>query len=279
MNVMAWLKWEQNGFLPKVSAFIIYLVVFLYILIFRIFNNVVGLGESEFFPIEIITTACILTAIIFIYFIYKKDLLKIGKSNILYSFLFVTFILYYLAENNWLLGRDHLVGVLVFGAIIGSVFMFSLFKIYNVNLEAGIIFGTAIIFLVFGTLVDASIDGYIPIDFGIDRVGLIEEVFELYASMFFLHSFIMLYFYSITQDNLDTIRRRTLIKIFMGTLLLGFGNSLLLQNRGESDSISRNLLGLLIIGLTLSMFYISFNMKKPSKNSNDIDNKNNALIR
>ncbi len=275
---MNWPKWKQTGLLQKITAVFIYLVVFLYVLIFRVFVNIVGSGEPEFFPIEILTTACILAAIVFIYMIYKKDVLRIGKSNILYPILLVTFFSYYLAENNWLLGRDHLVGVVILGAIIGSVFIVTLLKIYKVSLEAGVIFGLAIFFLAFGTLIDASADGYIPADFGINRAGLIEEVFELYASMFILHSLILLHYFSNPQNYLNSKKRRTLAKVFMGASVLSYGNSLLLYNRGEPVPISRTLTGLFIIVLTLSIFYIYFIMKKSLQNSNDIDDKSYAFL-
>jgi hypothetical protein len=205
-------------------------------------------------------------------------MLEIGLNNILYPFLLITFILYYLGENNWLLGRDHLVGVLLFGAIIGLVLIITLLRIFKINFEAGAIFGIAIYFLVFGTIVDASIDGYFPFDLGLSHAGLIEEVFELFASMFFLHSLLLLCFNSRSNDNPIVIDRRIFVKIFTGALFLSYGNSLLLQNKGEPVPLSRNLVGILIIGLTLSMFYISFVKKSSSKSSEEDLDKNHVKI-
>jgi hypothetical protein len=276
------MKWRKRGrSVPLSDAFAIsfYSSISIYILVFRVYINIVGSGESEFFPVEILTTASIISAIIFIYQIYKKDILKIGKRNILYPCLLVTFFTYYLAENNWLLGRDDLTGVVAFGVITGLIFIITLINIYKINLKAGIIFGLGIIFLVIGTIVDASVDGFIPLGVGIGQAGLVEEVFELYASLFFLHSLVLLYFYSNTQDQLMVQNRRALAKTFMGTLVLSYANSLLLYDRQDPVPIQRILSGLLIVAFTLSVIYISFILKNPLQNSDVIDEKNYTLLK
>ncbi|UCE73387.1 MAG: hypothetical protein JSV56_10180 [Methanomassiliicoccales archaeon] len=233
----------------KITAVFLYLSVLLYVLVFRVLFDIVGSNEPEYFPMEIITTACIICTIIFIYMIYYEEKLNIGRKNILYPLLIVTFCAYYLAENNWLLIRDYLLGTVIFGVVAGMVLLFALLRMFYIDQKVGFVFFLGLSFLMLGTFVDASVDGLIPINLGIAYTGIIEEVLELFASMLILHSFMLLYFGTKTDVPVMVKNRLDLVKIGSGSLLFGLGNSFLISDIGRIASIQRILFGLLIIAI------------------------------
>jgi hypothetical protein len=233
----------------NITALFLYLAVLIYILVFRVYFDIVGNKETEYFPVEILTTACIICAIIFIYMIYYEEKLNIGRRNILYPLLIVTFCAYYLAENNWLLIRDHLLGTALFGGIAGLVLLLALWRMFSIDRKAGIVFFLGLSFLMLGTFVDASVDGLIPFKLGITHTAIIEEALELYAIMLLLHSLMLLYFGTKTDIPVLVQSRLDLVKIASGSLLFGLGNSFLLSDIGRITSIERMIFGLLIISI------------------------------
>jgi hypothetical protein len=261
-------KGEPRIRMVNLFAIFIYLAAFTYIIIFRVLNEIVGSAEPEYFPIEILTTANVILVMIFIYLIYEEDKLKIGSKNILYLFLILTFMAYYLAENNWLPQRSTKLGIVVYGALIGMVFLLAIRRIYRVDRRACAILILGIGFLVSGTIVDASSDGNLPITFGISRVGLIEEVLELYASLFFLHCFSLLYFSSKAPQPVMVKRRLDIAVISLGGLFFGFGNSFFICDHGREPALEQVMLGLSIVTFGLIMvFMILVNRKLQKSNS------------
>jgi hypothetical protein len=263
------MKWHNNGkahLLPEAIAVIIYSLIFIYILVFRIYFNIVGPGESELFPVEILTTASIISVIVIIYMIFRNDILNIGKSNILYPCLLGTFFAYYMAESDWLPGRDKfLMGLFAYGLVIGLVFIITLKIIYNVDKRAFLTFTLGILFLILGTSVDAMNDGVFVLYITLSRSGLLEEALELFGSLFFLHTFILLYFSS-NKGIVSMINEwSTIIKIYIGSVIVSFGNSFLLIDR-EGQTLTKIFLGIFIIIFGLTMILIILNngkMRKP----------------
>jgi hypothetical protein len=249
---------QINVRLINIALIIFYVILLFYILIFRVFSNIIGSNESEYYPIEIITTMGVIFSIAIIFLISKENRLKLEKTYIFYPILIATFIAFYLAENNWLYGRETLVGVLIFGGIFSLVLVFCLKYIYLAKKEAGLIFGIGIFLLAFGTFIDMAVDGYIPLDVSILRFGYIEEICELYAILLFLHSFLMVYFNEETGFPIYIKNRIELTYIAMGSAVFGFGNSLLLMNNGRAPPIERTLLGLMIIGFALVILILNF---------------------
>lgn len=199
--------------------------------------------------------------------IYKRDILNIGRKNILYPSLLMSFFAYYLAENNWLSGRDNMTGIAVFGAITGLILIITFLKIYRINSKIAIIFGMAITFLALSTIIDASVDGYVNVISGIGFMGLIEEVIELYASMFFLHSLILVYTNSNPHTCLKEKNWQPLIRIMMYAVVLSYFNSILLFDHSEQIPFQRLMVGFLMITVVLSVLFISFFMKRSQRNS------------
>lgn len=262
------MKWHNSGkahLLPEAIAFIIYSLIFIYILVFRIYFNIVGPGESELFPVEILTTASIISVIVIIYMIFRNDILNIGKSNILYPCLLGTFFAYYLAESNWLPGRDKfLMGLFAYGLVIGLVFIITLKIIYNVDKISFLTFTMGILFLILGTSVDAMNDGVFVLYISLSRPGLLEEALELYGSLFFLHTFILLYFSS-NKGIVSTINEWfTIIKIYIGSVIVSYGNSFLLIDR-EKQTLTKISLGIFIVIFGLAVIFIILYNRKMRK--------------
>ena len=262
---------QVNAKFVNMAVISLYFLILIYILIFRIFSNIITTNEPEYYPLEIITTIGIVLSIIIIYFIFKEDKLKIKKNNIFYPILLFTFVAYYLAENNWLLGRDALLGIVIYGGVFGLVLLFGMKYIYLVNKGAGFIFGFGIILLCFGTLADATVDGYVPLNLGINRIGLIEEVCELYASLLFLHSFLLIYFNGETEFPVLIKNKLDLTNMAVGAAVFGFGNSFLLENHNRPIPMERIFFGLMIIAFALAI--LIFNFKKLIS----IDNSQNTV--
>jgi hypothetical protein len=249
---------QINVRLINITLIILYIILLFYILIFRIFLNIIGSNESEYYPIEIITTMGVIFSIVIIFLISIENRLKLEKNYIFYPILIATFIAFYLGENNWLYGREAFVGVLIFGGVFGLVLIFGLKYVYSVKKEAGFIFGIGIFLLTFGTFIDTAVDGYIPLDLNILRIGSIEETCELYAVLLFLHSFLIVYFNEETGFPIYIKDRTELAYMAMGAAVFGFGNSLLLANNGRPAPIERILLGLMIIAFAMVILILNF---------------------
>jgi hypothetical protein len=263
-------KGEPRIQMVNVFAILIYLGAFLYIIIFRVLNEIVGSAEPEYFPIEILTTANVILVMIFIYMIHEEDKLKIGSKNILYLFLILTFLSYYLAENNWLPERSTKLGIVVYGTLIGMVFLLAIKRIYQLDKRACALLILGIGFIVSGTIVDASSDGNLPITLGISRIGLIEEVLELYASLFFLHCFSLLYFSSKAPQPIMVKRRLDIAVISLGGLFFGYGNSFFICDHGREPAIEQVMTGLSIVAFGLvmvSMILVNRKLQKSNSSS------------
>jgi hypothetical protein len=238
----------------------LYIILLGYIMIFRVFSNIIGTNEPEYYPMEMITTMCIVFSISIIYLISKEDKLDLKDGKIFYPLLLVTFGAYYLAENNWLLGRDALVGIIIYGGVSGLVLLFGLKYIYNIKKGAAIVFGLGIFLLCFGTFADATIDGYVNFNLDLVRVGLIEEICELFASVLFLHSFLLVYFTTRTRKPIFIKNRYDLSIMAMGAAVVGFGNSFLLESHNQPVPMERIAIGLVII--TFALVIILSNIKR-----------------
>ena len=114
------MKLYNRRFFNLVFVFI-YMLVALYIILFRVIYNIVGPNEPEYYPLEIITTIAVILSIVLSSLIFYENKKQTGEIDKLYLVLFIFFIAYYLAENNWLFGREFFIGTVVYAIIAGIV--------------------------------------------------------------------------------------------------------------------------------------------------------------
>jgi len=291
-------SWGPRGrhHLPFV---ILYVSAFLYVLIFRVIYDIVPQHtETEFYPIEIMTTVMVLLSIIISYIIYLENREKcitlqngtsthesVRKGNRLLTqtmmnetepnaegrestykldrAVIVLFFMYYLAESNWLPGRDYTVGTVMYGIISLVVCKFILESMYSSDRTVFTLFLLGIICIVIGSFFDAMTDGKLPFmlvegDSVPFSRTLFEEVPELYASILFLHSLFLRYF-DITRDHtINPMDIKSASVLITSACFCGIGNSFFLLDRGQAISIIRLAIGLLIISVGVLLPYIYF---------------------
>ncbi|MCK5561580.1 MAG: hypothetical protein KAJ51_13340 [Thermoplasmata archaeon] len=223
-----------------------YILIFVYILIFRLIYNVVGSGEPEYYPMEVITTIIIILSIVVSYLIYNEHQNNTGEHDLVFVLLFIFFCAYFLAENNWLFGRENVYGTVGYAIFSGIVFILVLSKTYPINRCVFIIFLLAVICLAIGSMIDAIIDGIIPITFNVYNRILYEEISEVYASLFFLHSILLLYLHvTHKKAGFDLDKQGTLI-IVTSAIIIGCGNLYLLLDHGQPIQMGRLLIGIIL---------------------------------
>jgi hypothetical protein len=235
---------------------------------------VVGSNEPEYYPLEIITTIAVILSIILSFLIFYENKERNLETYNLYLLLLIFFIAYYLAENNWLYGRESAVGTITYAFFAGAVFLFTMMKTYNINKPIFLIFSCGVIFLAVGTIIDAIIDGYIPLTFNMRNRILFEEIPEAYASLFFLHSMLLFYFY-LTQEKSSFVLDKvgTLIIVF-SSIIIGYGNSYFLLEHGNPLDINRMVVGIILylFGLLLIIgYFMYFHVNDQTRYWRDID--------
>lgn len=253
---------------PENLIFIlVYIFIFVYIIFFRVIYNVVGSEEPEFYPMEVITTIIIILSIVVLYLIYYEHSNITGEPDLVYVLLFIFFCAYFLAENNWLFGRENIYGTVGYAIFSGIVFILTLSKTYSINRCVYIIFLLAVACLAIGSIIDAIIDGIIPITFNVYKRILYEEILEVYASLFFLHSILLLYLHITPEKVRFDLDKQGALIIVTSAIIIGYGNSYLLLDHGQAIQMSRLLIGIILylfgVFMILGYFiYFRYNDRK-----------------
>jgi hypothetical protein len=140
-------------------------------------------------------------------------------------------------------------------------------RTYSVDKSIFAIFLLGTICLAIGTIIDAIIDELIPLTLNLTNRILYEEIPEVYASLFFLHSILILYFH-ITQEKsrfeLDDIGASIII---ICSIIIGYGNSYFLLDHGAPIRIERLIIGLVLCltGLIIVFGYFLYYRKNDKK--------------
>jgi hypothetical protein len=241
----------------------IYIIVAIYIILFRFIYDIVGSDEPEYYPMEIITTITVIISVVISYLIFYENKKQTSEIDKVYLLLFIFYIAYFLAENNWLSGRESGAGTFCYAIFAGIIFLLMLVRTYNLDRSIFILFLMGTISLAIGSIIDAIIDEVIPLTLNLNNRILYEEIPEVYASLFFLHSILMLYIH-ITQEKcrfmLDDIGASMII---ICSIIIGYGNSYLLLDHGAPLRIDRLIIGIILYltGLFLVCGYFIYYLK------------------
>lgn len=241
-----------------------YLLVSIYIIFFRVLFDIVGSREPEYYPLEIATTIAIILTIILIFLIYYENKQFMEEHDNFYILLIIVFSAYFLAENNWLLGRESPVGTITFGVLVAFVFLIALMKLYRIDKSIFMLFLLGIILLFSGTLVDAMSDEIISVAFSKSDLLLLEEILEVFASLFFLHSMYLLYLHSTRENRLFQISKNEARLIVICASIMGYGNSFLLEDIGRPIPMYRIIIGIVLylVGISILIFHFKFRARK-----------------
>jgi hypothetical protein len=256
------MKLHPRRFFNLVFIFL-YILVAVYIILFRVVYNIVGSNEPEYYPLEIISTIAVILSIVISYLIFYENRQK-SEIDKIYLLLFVFFIAYYLAENNWLCGRESVIGTICYAIFASIVFLLMLYRTYDIEKTIFILFLLGTICLAIGTIIDAIIDDVLPLTLNLPNRILYEEISEVYASLLFLHSILILYFH-ITQEKcrfmLDDIGTSIIITC---SIIIGYGNSYLLLDHGAPIRIDRLIIGIILCltGLFMVLGYFIYYRKR-----------------
>jgi len=173
------------------------------------------------------------------------------------------FFMFYLAENNWLPGREFTIGTAIYGLFGLVVCKYILERLYHSNRTAFFLFVLGIMSMATGASFDAMTDGKLPFklfdgdDLPFSRT-LLEEVPELYASIFFLHS-LFLHYLDTTRDHARYPIDRTATSVLLtSAVLCGVGNSFFLEDHGKPIELTRLLIGLFIFSTGALLAYRHF---------------------
>jgi hypothetical protein len=238
----------------------IYILVALYVILFRVIYNIVGSNEPEYYPLEISTTIAVILSIVLSSLIFYENKKQTGEIDKLYLILFIFFIAYYLAENNWLFGREFFIGTVAYAIIAGIVFLLILARTYNLEKSVFLIFLLGVICLAIGTIIDGIIDDVIPLTLDISNRTLYEEVPEVYASLFFLHSLLFFYFYTTKEKSWFLLDNVGASIIVICSIIIGYGTSYFLLDHGRPIQLDRLVIGVILylIGLFLVFGYFVY---------------------
>ncbi len=244
-----------------------YIVVSIYIIFFRFFFDIVGSKEPEYYPLEIVTTIAIILTIILISLIYYENKKSMEENDSLYFGLIIVFFAYFLAENNWLLGRESPFGTIAFGMLAFLVFLFTLKRTYGIDTSVFSLLLLGVLFLLSGTLVDAMSDESISVAFSKSDLLLLEEIFEVFASLFFLHSMYLLYLHLTRKKRVFQISKNEAYLIVICASVMGYGNSFLLEDVGRPIPIYRIVIGvvLYLVGISILIFHFKFRTTKETE--------------
>ena len=291
-------SWEPRG-RPHLPFVILYVSAFLYILIFRvIFNIVPPHAETEYYPIETMTTMMVLLSIVISYLIFLENRgiritmrnesslnESVRKENRLLTqdpisgvdpnaeeseetyqldrAIIVLFFMFYLGENNWLPGREYIVGTVIYGMIGLVVCKYVLESMYSSNRTVFTLFFLGIILMAAGSFFDAMTDGKLPIKLTETNSvpfsrTLLEEVPEFYASILFLHSLFLRYIDTTRDHTHNPIDPTSATVLITSAVFCGFGNSFFLEDHGHTIPLIRLIMGLLIFSVGVFLTYIYF---------------------
>ncbi|UCH89951.1 MAG: hypothetical protein JSV49_04710 [Thermoplasmata archaeon] len=233
-----------------------------------------GTAEPEYYPLEIITTIAVILTFILTALIYYEHREHTGEKNILYFGMIIVFFMYFLAENNWLLGREYFTGTIIYSLIMVIFFAIFLKHSFSVDKKIFLLFLVGMIALAISMVIDGIIDGNIPIEFNYNRRILLEEIAEAYAAILFLHSIFILYLHTIREKCSFQISRNGAAYLVGVAVILGYGNTFLLEDSGQPIPLFRIIIGIVfyIIGLILALLYFKYSdeMKRIFlKNSGD----------
>jgi len=251
---------------PNTLFPMLYIAVALYVVRFRMMENIVGGNEPEFYPVEIISTIAVMLTVILAYLVYHEARIRTGEGDRLYLGLVILFLAYYLGENNWLLVRGFLAGTAMLGALALVVFVPTLRRTYGTCRPAFWMFLAGMITIGVGTFFDATFDNESLSAFEIVKKdtfsfsrSLFEEVPELYASLFFLHAMFRFYQHT-TRDRCSFVIGRSGGAVLVtGAIIAGIGNSFFLQDEGTTIW-SRVFIGLIIfpVGVSIPLIYFNY---------------------
>lgn len=164
---------------------IIYIVLLIYIIIGRVYLNVVKGLISEHTPIEIVTPIVLIITIIFSALIFSKikdDIVKLDRIILIFGIIFLS--IFFARELN--IRYFHWSPLDVIGFVFLIIFAH---RLWQVNKYTGYFFIFGILAILIAQVTDNLLDAEILSDPGIIRnIGIVEESSELYASIFFLNS-------------------------------------------------------------------------------------------
>jgi len=246
-------------------SFIVLLIAAgIYIIIFRVIFDIVGSNEPEYYPIEIMTTIAVILTTVLAGLIYYEDRKKHNEANPLYMGLVIIFFAFFLAENNWLLGREEFIGTIIYSGVTAIIFLFVLRHLYALERNAFWMFFIGMALLGLSIFIDAVTDHNLPISFDHPKRLLFEEIPDLYASLFFLYSIFLLYSKITEKEQHFKIDRSGGTVIALSVIVIGYGNSYLLEDHGESIPAFRIAIGLIFyaVGVLILLVYFKYLVKK-----------------
>jgi hypothetical protein len=209
---------------------------------------------------EIISTCAVILSLILSAFIYYEYREQTGEKDRLYFLMIIIFIAYFLAENNWLLGREYFVGTVIYTCITGIVFLWFLKRLFTLDRLIFLIFLLGLAVLALSTIIDAINDDLLPITFDHPRRILFEEIPELFATILILHAMFLLY-RLVTRTKCSFKLSQQDAMVFLGSvIILGYGNTYLLEDEGQPIPFYRIIIGLILylIGVLIPLIYFKY---------------------
>lgn len=178
---------------------IIYIAVIIYIITFRVILDIIT-GPSENTPVEITTTIVLVITMIFafnIFWIFKDKSEK--HENIIWLFALLFFFIFFCREMN--IRYFHWSPIDVIGL---AFILIATHHIWKIDKHTGLLCIIAVVILVVGVGFDNILDMNLISEQVIRRaVSILEESFELFAALFFLHTFLNLKFVIFKQTPPD----------------------------------------------------------------------------
>ena len=241
--------------------FLIFLIAAaIYIVIFRVMFDIVGANEPEYYPIEVMTTIAVILTTVLAGLIFYEDRKKNNKTDPLYLCLVIIFFAFFLAENNWLLGREYFLGTIIYSGVTAILFLFVLKHLFSIERNAFYMFFLGMILLGLSIFIDAVTDHNLPITFDNPKRLLIEEIPDLYASLFFLYSMYLLYSKITEKTRYFHIDRTGGFVVVISAIVLGYGNTYLLEEHDNPIPVIRIMIGLIMyfIGISIPIIYFKY---------------------
>ncbi len=209
---------------------------------------------------EVITTIAIVLSIVLSYLIYYEHRKTTGEKDSVYILLLIFFSAYFLAENNWLLGREFREGTVVYGIFAIIVFIMALKRTFGLNETVFYLFLIGVVSLGLGTFMDAMNDNLLPFAFKPPNRILLEEIPEIFAALFFLHSMLLLYLHIIKDKCWFILDKAGAAIIITAVIIIGYGNTFLLEDHDQPIPFVRVMFGMIIClaGLFIPLLYFLY---------------------